>query len=115
MSLKQQILNKIKSINDPEVLRELDEWISEREREAEKTGTVNESGKSYKSLPSKKRSKAGERSIDKSKEINATGSAIDCLEKIAASGGVKEIEDPVDWQRKERCDRTLTTSYSQII
>jgi len=58
MSLKQRILNRIKSINDPEVLCELDEWISEREREAEKTGTVNESGKSYRPLPSKKRSKA---------------------------------------------------------
>lgn len=110
MSLKQRILNRIKSINDPEVLRELDEWFSEREREAEKTGAVNESGDTYRPLSSKKRSKAEEKSITGSKKDNATGSAIDCLEKIAVSGGVKEIEDPVDWQKKERRDRNLTIS-----
>lgn len=54
MPIKKQILNKIKSINDPEVLRELGEWINKLEKEADQTGTVNESVEPYQVLPSQK-------------------------------------------------------------
>jgi|AntRauTorcE11898_2_1112593.scaffolds.fasta_scaffold86195_1 hypothetical protein len=100
MNLKQQILNKIKSITDPDLLRELDEWINNREIEADQTGTVNESGEPYQALPSQK----------KGEEKSAPDSAIDWLEKIAEKGGVDGIENPVDWQKKQRRDRTLITS-----
>lgn len=100
MILKKQILNKIKSINDPEVLRKLDEWINKREKEVEKSGTVNESGESYQVLPSPK----------KGKKKKTAGSAIDWLEKIAEKGGVDGIKNPVEWQKKGRRDRTPTAS-----
>lgn len=100
MSIKKQILNKIKSINDPDLLRELDEWIKKREMEADQTGTVNETSAPYQSLSSQK----------KEREKSTPDTAIDWLEKIAEEGGVDGIKNPVDWQKKERRDRTLITS-----
>jgi TPR repeat protein len=100
MPIKKQILNKIKSINDPEILRELDEWINNREKGVGKAGTVNESGEPYQALAVQK----------KIRIKNDPKSAINWLEKIAEKGGVQGIENPVDWQKKERRDRTLITS-----
>lgn len=101
MSLKEQILNKIKSINDPKLLRELDARI--RQAEEEKSGQVNEPSGRYPT-------EGTVRNQDKKdKPDRKLRSAIDYLEKIAGKGGVEGIEDPVEWQKKERRDRTLTT------
>jgi hypothetical protein len=107
MSLKNQILNKIKSISDPNLLRELDVWI--RQAEVRKYKQVNEPGGTYHTEGTvKKRDKTA--SQKKGKPDNKSNSAIDYLEKIANKGGVKGIVNPVEWQRKERQDRTLTIS-----
>ncbi|TVP97869.1 MAG: hypothetical protein EA359_19050, partial [Balneolaceae bacterium] len=76
MSIKKRILNKIKSINDPEVLHELEEWINNREKESGKAETVNESGEWYQALAVQK----------KGRKKNDPKSAINWLEKIAEKG-----------------------------
>lgn len=102
MSLKEQILNKIKSISDPKLLRELDAWI--RQAEEIKQEQVNEPAGACRTRGDvKNRGK-------KNKPGPQMKSAIDYLEKIAAKGGVKGIENPVEWQKNERRDRTLTIS-----
>lgn len=107
MSLKDLILNRIKSISDPELLRELDAWI--RQAEERKHEKVNEHGGTYYAEGTAK--KKGETTPQKKGEPDSkTNSAVDYLEKIAKNGGVKGIVNPVEWQKKERQDRTLTLS-----
>jgi hypothetical protein len=105
MSLKEQILNKIKSISDPKLLRELDAWIRQAEERIHEQ--VDEPGGTYHTERTVK--KRGETtSQKKGKPDNNINSAIDYLEKIAKKGGVKGIVNPVEWQKKERQDRSLT-------
>jgi hypothetical protein len=102
MSLKEQILNKIKAISDPELLSELNELINQAEKR--KQEQVNEPDETYRTKGSlKSQGKKG-------KDAPRTESAIDYLEKIAEKGGVDAIKNPVEWQKKERRDRTLTIS-----
>ena len=102
MTLKEQILNKIKSISDQELLRELDALINQAEKI--KQEQVNEPDETYRTEGTvKNRGKKG-------KPPPRAESAIDYLEKIAAKGGVEGIKNPVEWQKKERQDRTLTSS-----
>ncbi len=102
MSLKDQILNKIKSINDPGLLRELYEWL--RNAEKNKTDQINEPAETYRIGDTVKNQEKNVKSGHKLK------SPIDYLDKIAEKGGVEGIENPVEWQKKERRDRTLTIS-----
>jgi hypothetical protein len=107
MSLKEQILNKIKSISDPKLLRELDAWI--RQAEERKYKQVNEPDGTY-HIEETVKNRGKSASPKKGKPDNKSNSAIEYLEKIAQKGGVKSIDDPVEWQKKERRDRTLTIS-----
>lgn len=102
MSIKKQILNKIKSINDLALLRELDEWI--REAEVKKKEQMNEPSESFQT------ERIAKKSDKNSNPHPKLRSRIDYLEKIAEKGGVEGIENPVEWQKKERRDRTLTLS-----
>ncbi|MCH2450234.1 MAG: hypothetical protein MK198_08810 [Gracilimonas sp.] len=90
MSRKERILNKIRSIEDSEVLQKLEQWVDK----VCNTG-VKEQGETYleKSASAKKQSDSG--------------NALKWLHKIAEQGGVSAIEDPVEWQKKERRDRSL--------
>lgn len=96
MTRKQNILNKIKSIDDPEILRKLEQWVDEACNI--KSDMAKEEGKTYatKSTASKQKDKQG----------NANAS-LKWLQKIADEGGVSAIENPVEWQKKERRDRSL--------
>lgn len=98
MSLKQEMLQKIKSISDPKLLRELDVWIDEAAEK--KQMEINEPVES--NSTKKHISRSENRDTD-------SDSAVDYLEKIAESGGVKNIVDQVKWQRQERDDRSLNT------
>jgi len=102
MSLKEQILNKIKAISDPELLQELDALINQAEKRRQEQ--VNEPDKTYHTEKTEKSQGI------KGKPAKRDKSAIDYLEKIAAKGGVEGIKNPVEWQKKERRDRTLTIS-----
>lgn len=102
MSLKDQILNRIKSISDPKLLHELDAWIRQAEERNQKK--VNETEENYHTESTVKN--RGEKGKTSRKLI----SGVDYLAKIAEQGGVKGIDDPVEWQKKERQDRTLTIS-----
>lgn len=102
MSIKKQILNKIKSINDSALLRELDAWI--REAEEKKKEQMNEPSETFQTECTAKKLD------EKSNPDPKLKSTIDYLEKIAEKGGVEGIENPVEWQKKERRDRTLTLS-----
>lgn len=100
MSLKEQILNKIKAINDPALLRELDALINQAEKR--KQEQVNEPDETYRTERTvKSRGKKG-------KPVTRMESAIDYLEKIAEEGGVEAIKNPVKWQKKERRDRSIS-------
>ena len=44
---------------------------------------------------------------DKKKKENEPLSAIDYLVQLAEAGGVSSIENPVEWQRNNRQERTL--------
>jgi len=101
MTLKDQILNRIKAIRDPELLCELDTLI--KETIEKKEGQVDEPTKEFRKRESLKYRPKKE-TPDRKQET-----AINYLEKIAAKGGVKAIENPVKWQKNERRDRTLTT------
>jgi hypothetical protein len=101
MSLKDQILNRINAISDPELLRKVDELINEVI--AKKEGQVNEPTESY-NTKERLKNRPKKNIPDRNQET-----AITYLEKIAEKGGVEGIENPVEWQKKERHDRTLTT------
>lgn len=104
MTLKDKILNKVKSISDEKVLHELDEW--NRKMEKKRQEQINEPTGQYRSKNALKNRDIA-RSTKKEKPQHRPESAIDYLEKIAKKGGVDGIEDPVEWQKKERQDRSL--------
>lgn len=96
MSLKQNILNKIKSIEDVKLLHKLEQWLEKMDNK--KSAGVKEESKTYTAKPV---------SSKKQNESEIANDALQWLKKIADNGGVTGIDDPVEWQKKERRDRSL--------
>jgi|GEM_PF-1454010 len=104
MSLKEYLLDKIKSISDPKLLHELNLLI--KLGEAERPKEANEPNKVYMSTKNRVQTALQK----KGKSNHNSEAAIDWLEKVAAISSLDHIDDPVEWQTKERRDRTLITS-----
>lgn len=102
MSLKEHILNKIKSINDRKLLYELDDLI--KQAEGKEPEHANEPTENY--LTEKDRRKKAV--LKKERSGHNPNVAVKWLEKIAASKTLDQMEDPVEWQKKERRDRRLS-------
>jgi len=86
-------LDKIKSINDSGILDRLEKWLDEV-LGGEPEG-VQEEREPYDAKPAA--------ATKQEHEANA----LKWLQKIAEQGGVSAIKDPVEWQKKERRDRSL--------
>jgi len=93
MLKKQNIINKIKSISDSGLLEKLEKWLDEV-LGGESEG-VEEEREPYDAKPAA--------ATKQEHETNA----LKWLQKIAEQGGVSAIKDPVEWQKKERRDRSL--------
>jgi len=93
MSKKQSILDKIKPINDSGLLEKLEKWLDEA-LGGELAG-VQEERETYDAKSAA--------AIKQEHEDNA----LKWLQKIAEQGRVSAIKDPVEWQKKERRDRSI--------
>lgn len=137
MTLKQRLVKIIRSIDNPEILQGLLQWLEDRLQQTGNPGETQEKNKTYTADNNTSgknsddevistvtiRASHGveivrlvklaeqlglEYNIESVEPVSETESdALEWLEKIARQGGVKGIEDPVDWQKKERRDRML--------
>ncbi|MEX0778232.1 MAG: hypothetical protein WD491_01160 [Balneolales bacterium] len=147
MSIRENIINKIKLIDDPVILLDLMQWIDRQikvidQRQNENTGGVKEVSESYrkestrrdrteKDIPEKESKPVISIQVSEQddkyllidlanrlglsyqitsvylEKFNNSATALGWLQKIAEKGGVDGIDDPVEWQKKERRDRSL--------
>ena len=110
MTTRERIIEMIREIEDEKLLRVLENWIKEmgmekRKRKSINSDKVNELKETYKRGNIDNKSKN-----DMSGETlpSDTRQAAYWLKKIAESGGVQSIKDPVTWQKDIRKDRSLS-------
>ena len=125
MNIKKRLLKRISSLEDNHILQRLEQWLQfleKHEEVREKQGiysTTSDTDQAEITIQVFDNEKM-DRLVNLAEKLGLTyqirsyqslpkskAEAISWLEKIADEGGVKEIENPVDWQRKERRDRSL--------
>lgn len=129
MQLKNKLIKQIESEDNPELLRELYSWFTNRKINSKADSSVQEPAENYTSMRKKmilhittehQMDKlielANDLNIDVADSENLVNVLADLkptsiapLEKLAKQGGIQSVSDPVLWQREQRQDRTLHT------
>jgi hypothetical protein len=108
MTTKERIIAIIRDIEDENILRNLEDWIKEmdiekRERKSTSPDKVNELDETYKTRVDKSKTHTSGEKLQSEPQR-----AMYWLKKIADSGGIQSIKDPVTWQKDIRKDRSLS-------
>lgn len=125
MNIKNRLLKKISSLEDDHILQKMEQYL----QFLEKHGGVQEQRGIYNTRSDTDQSELTIQVADREKmnrlvnlaeklglkyqiktyqsHTKSKGGAIRWLAEIANQGGVKGIKNPVEWQQKERRDRSL--------